>query len=194
MGRDFPSTPLAVPSAMHGWNKGISEGNSFRRPVEETPLRPSRLPSVPKASPTKSRKSPEKVKNGMLPGFENAFEASTPRRSPSKIKDKGKMPMVQNSSVFGPDLTNDLRPFSQFQLSQGPSQFQLEPIPKPTQLQESFTLPDSSGPFTAQQSQLNDEDMEVVPVESNEDLALEEIETIDPTNWKAEVCVFVFIS
>ncbi|KAF9481529.1 hypothetical protein BDN70DRAFT_522704 [Pholiota conissans] len=182
-GRDFPSTPLAVSPAMRSWTRGGAEATGFRKPVEDTPIR---LPFVSKASPTKSRKSPEKLRSGMLPGFENAFETSTPRRSPSKRIDKGKMAIAQESSVFGPDATNGLHPLPH--VSQGPSQFQHEPVRKPTQPQEVLGIPDPSGPSATQQLQPNDDDMEVVAIESDEDPGAEEMETIDPINWKAELC------
>ncbi|KAF8967852.1 hypothetical protein BDZ97DRAFT_1916437 [Flammula alnicola] len=184
--REYPSTPLAVPAAMAGWNGSTSEAMSSRRAVEETPVRPSRLPPVFKASPSKkTRKTPEKPRAGMLPGFENAFETSTPLRSPSKQLDKGKGKVVQDSAIFGPETSNAFRPLSQ--VSQGP-QFQSQPVARHAQQQEIFTLPISSGPFISGQSQTNDQDVDMLPGECDEDLEAEELEPFEPINRKAELC------
>ena len=183
LGRDFPSTPLALPSAISGWSRGA------QKPVEETPIRHARLqPASNRMSPTRPRKSPEKIKNGMLPGFENAFETSTPRKSPSKRIARVKEERIIEPPIFGPDTKNDLRLPSQ--LSQGPSQFQFEPLPKQTEAHEIFTLGQRSGP-TSEQSQTNDIEMDMAPMESDEDIVLEELDMIQPTNWKAEVIPFL---
>lgn len=186
LGRDFPSTPLALPSAISGWSKAPP------KPIEETPIRPARLPSAfNRMSPTKPRKSPEKIKNGMLPGFENAFETSTPRKSPSKKIARVKEERIIEPPIFGPETKNDLRLPSQ--LSQGPSQFQFEPLSKQTESHEIFTLRQPSRSASSEQSQVNDIEMDVAPMESDEDIVPEELEILQPTNWKAEVIPFCFL-
>lgn len=125
----------------------------------------------------------------MLPGFENAFVTSTPRKSPSKKTAKVKEERIIEPPIFGIETKNDLRLPSQ--LSQGPSQFQFEPLAKQTEAHEIFTLQQRSGPTSSEQSQINDIEMDVAPMESDEDIVLEELDMIQPTNWKAEVIPFI---
>jgi hypothetical protein len=91
--RELPSTPLPIPYAMRSWNvSDTANSPNSRRTMEDTFLRPSQLSPISKITLSEyPRKSPEKQKKlSMLPGFQNAFETSTPMRSPSKRLNKGK--------------------------------------------------------------------------------------------------------
>ncbi|KAF8210378.1 hypothetical protein K438DRAFT_153730 [Mycena galopus ATCC 62051] len=77
--RDIPSTPLAVPSQIRGWNRSNTSLNGF---PEQSPVR-TRLAPDTRRTPEKSKKLPK------LLGFENSFADATPIRSragPSRPK------------------------------------------------------------------------------------------------------------
>lgn len=173
--REFPSTPLAIPSAMSSWNRGGSQNVALRGTFEETPMRPSRLAPVSKASPSRIRRSPEKTrKSAMLPGFENAFETSTPLRSQQvRLLDKGKGRIDDDSMVFGAGL---MPLSSQFQVP-GQANHGTEP-----------SQANSMPPSLPQQSQMNQEETDVVGLaEGEDDLVVDEFDVFEPINWKAQV-------
>lgn len=120
----------------------------------------------------------------MLPGFENAFDTSTPLRSSPKRSEKGKGKMIQDSNLFAPDLPRGFRPLSQ--ISQGHTQQPRESAISHPQL-DNFLAPAPTNHVVATSSQLNDEDMDMLPLESDEDVLAEEGEMFEPINWKAEV-------
>lgn len=174
---------MAIPAAISGWSKGT------QKPIEDTPARHTRLPlAFNRASPTRQvRKSPEKIRSGMLPGFENAFETSTPRKSPSKKSVRSKEEPIE-PPIFRSESSNVRLPS---QLSQGSSQFQFEPLARENDHQETTLVQRSIRRTTSpEQSQIGN-DMHVLPVESDEDPLLEEIDIVEPINWKAEVHNFV---
>jgi len=67
--KDIPSTPLAVPSQIQGWNRNAS----FTTFPEQSPVRARVAPDARK-TPEKSKKPPK------LLGFENSFADATPVR------------------------------------------------------------------------------------------------------------------
>ncbi|KAF5321014.1 hypothetical protein D9619_001891 [Psilocybe cf. subviscida] len=183
--REFPSTPLPVPNAMASWNPGAASSSKMR--MDETPVRPSRLPPTFKSPTKQTRKSPEKAKkNFMLPGFENAFETSTPMRSPSRRPDKGKAKMFAEPEPV-PLPSQIFRPLSQ--ISQGHTQPRNDAVFN-TQRQLDMFAPAMSLESRAEtQSQVKDEDIEMTPPESSdEDPFMDEQEPFDPINWKSELC------
>jgi len=177
--REFPSTPLAVPSTISNWNTGGLQNVALSGTFEETPMRPSRLAPVSKASPSKIRKSPEKTrKSAMLPGFENSFETSTPLHSQSARRlDKGKGRLDDDSAVFGPSFSQPMPVPSQFQVhyagDHAADHNQTHPIQS--------SLP--------KQPQMNHEQNDPVGlVEGEEDLIMDEFDILEPINWKIQVC------
>ena len=179
--RDFPSTPIATSSAMRDWNGNVSQHTMSRISFDETPVRPSRpAPPVFKSSPTKQvHRSPEKIKKPALPGFQNAFETSTLARSPSKKTNKGKTKMESTISLDQIEL-----PFGYSQpIISAPSQL----VEKSTKAQQgySFTHPKSSAPSGPEETQVTNDEMDVVGAE-NEDVLMEE-DLYEPINWKPEV-------
>ncbi|KAJ6587023.1 hypothetical protein DFH09DRAFT_1142331 [Mycena vulgaris] len=73
--RDFPSTPLTVPSQIRGWNQNAT-GTGF---PDQSPVRSRVKGSPPGFHP---RKTPEKPKKpAKLLGFQNSFMDATPVRS-----------------------------------------------------------------------------------------------------------------
>ncbi|KAJ6625538.1 hypothetical protein B0H10DRAFT_616844 [Mycena sp. CBHHK59/15] len=89
-----PSTPLALPSQMRGWN----QTTSFSRFPEQSPVRSRLAKDSPQAfhsrrTPEKSRKLPK------LPGFQNSFVDATPVR-PSK--DKGMFARASHTREASP--------------------------------------------------------------------------------------------
>ena len=155
--------------------------------MEDNPVRPSQVPLISKITPSKyPHKSPEKQKkSSMLPGFQNAFETSTPMRSPSKRLNKGKGKME-----YGP-LTADA-PF--YNTSRGLSQqsldiLQLPPEAEINSFQESRARLISPSPLTLETSQTKDEDMDTVAIISDEsEEAPIPLDFIEDINWKLEVC------
>jgi hypothetical protein len=177
--REFPSTPLAVPSSMSNWNLRGSQNVALKGTFEDTPMRPHRLAPDSKVSPSKIRRSPEKTrKSALLPGFENSFETSTPLRTQSARKsNKGKGRIDDDSAVFGPGFSQSMSVPSQFQMhcamDQATDHDQAHPIPS--------SLPEHS--------QMNHGGNDPVGlVEGEEDLLVDEFDTLEPINWKAQVC------
>jgi hypothetical protein len=153
------------------YTQDISEASISRKFPDETPLRTFRpMPPIYKVSPMKNdRKSPEK-KNVSLPGFENAFENSTPLRSPSK-RDKRKEKL---KSMFDADLNEN--PFSA-SIPPAPETFV-----QPMQIEHDTMIQDvSSRNFDTP----IDEEMDVITQEPDE--SIPEAEQLDWINWKAEV-------
>ncbi|KDR75799.1 hypothetical protein GALMADRAFT_248513 [Galerina marginata CBS 339.88] len=175
--RDFPSTPLAVPDAMSAWNRGPSQAQTSRTMLNETPVRPSRISHDLKSSPSKQTR-----KVARLPGFENAFEASPPLRSPSK-RDKGKGKANQDFSLSGGGLSQA----SYTQHVPGPSQSQSHFLRNQTLPQDLNPMAFASGSSVHDPSQVKSENMDVV-IESDEEPLAEEIEVFVSINWKAELC------
>lgn len=178
MVREFPSTPLAIPSGMSSWNRGGSQNVALRGSFEETPMRPSRVVPVSKASPSRIRRSPEKTrKSAMLPGFENAFETSTPLRSQQVriLDNKGKGRIDDDSMVFGvglgPNFSQSIPVLSQFQV---PGQGKQDTEPNQA---------DAIPPALPEQSQMNHEEMDVVGLAEGED-----VDVLEPINLKAQLC------
>lgn len=185
--RDIPSTPLPVPPSMSAWNRGASQAQGSTRTFDETPIRAPRFAVNSRLSPSKQpRKSPEKVRN--LPGFQNAFETSTPVFSPSKKPDKGKKKTETDFTMFDSEVLPNSFP-SQPMVGSG----NYTPRPKP-QITNSQALKEDIDriPVFMESSysgfsQTNNADMDVAPTESDEDALTEEPETFDGVNWKAEV-------
>ena len=179
--RESPSTPLPIPYAMRSWN--VSDAANSRRSMEDTPLRPSQLPPISKLTP---RKSPEKQKKlSMLPGFQNAFESSTPMRSPSKRLNKGKGKMEYDQLVADAPFYNTSRGLSQqnLDISQFPPQEgfngSLELAAKPL----------SPSPFVLEKGQTKDQEMDTATVINDEsEEAPIPLDSIEDVNWKLEVC------
>ena len=182
--RELPSTPLPRPSAMRSWN--FSEAANSRRTMEDTPLRPPQLPPVSKITLSEyPRKSPEKQKKlSMLPGFQNAFETSTPMRSPSKRlnKGKGKMgydPLVADAPFY--NTSHDL------------SQQNLYILQSPQEgfhgFQESAAKPLSPSPSMLETGQTKDKDMDTaaIIIDESEETPIP-FDDIEDVNWKLEVC------
>lgn len=187
--REFPSTPLPIPNAMAAWNANTASSSKMR--VDETPIRPSRLPPTSKASPSKqTRKSPEKTKKSyMLPGFENAFETSTPIRSPTRRLDKGKGKMFSEPEPV-PQPSQIFRPLSQ--ISQGYTQPRSEAVFGTQRHLDAFSPAMSIVIRAESQSQVKDEDIEMTPPESDDDPFMDEQDPFVPINWKSEVRLNVF--
>ena len=182
--RELPSTPLPIPYAMRSWN--LSDAANSRRTMEDTPLRPSQLPSISKITPSEyPRKSPEKQKKlSMLPGFQNAFETSTPMRSPSKRLNKGKGKM-------GYDLLVADAPF--YNASCDLSQQGLDILQSSQEgfsgFQESVAKPLSPSPSMLETGQTKDKDMDTAAIINDEsEEAPISLDSIEDVNWKLEVC------
>jgi hypothetical protein len=101
--KEYPSTPLAIPSQIRGWN----QSTSFTGFPEQSPVR-SR---VVKGSPPEShaRRTPEKPKKpAKLPGFQNSFMDATPVRSvQSRVK---KEATISINPVHIPDTSPPTSP------------------------------------------------------------------------------------
>lgn len=185
--RELPSTPLPMPHVMRSWN--LASATNSHGAMEDTPLRPSQVPPISKISPSKyPRRSPEKQRKiSMLPGFQNAFETSTPMRSPSKRlnKGKGKMeydPLVPDETTFyhtSRGLSQQNLDVSQLPPEEGINVFQ-EPAAR------------STSPLPLETSQTKDEDMDATAVINDE---IEEtsipFDSIEDVNWKSEVCLYL---
>jgi hypothetical protein len=155
--------------------------------MEDNSLRPSQVPPVSKITPSKyPRKSPEKQKKlSMLPGFQNAFETSTPMRSPSKRLNKGKGKMEYGALAADTPFCNTFRGLSQQSLDIS----QIPPEEGMNGFQESAARPLSPSPLRLETGQTKDEDMDTVAViddESEEAPLL--LDLIGDVNWKLEVC------
>lgn len=175
--REPPSTPLPMPYAMRSWN--VSDAANSRRTMEDTPLRPSQFPPVSKITP---RKSPEKQKKlTMLPGFQNAFETSTPMRSPSKRLNKGKGKMGYDQLVADAPFNNTSRSLSQqnldILLQEGFNDSQ-----------ESLAKPLPLSPLMLEKGQIKDQEMDTATTINDEsEEALMPLDSIEGVNWKLEV-------
>ncbi|KAJ3506603.1 hypothetical protein NLJ89_g6781 [Agrocybe chaxingu] len=179
---DFPSTPLAIPSSMRSWNNA-PEASTYRRLVAESPSRVPGPPPLFKASPSKQvPQSPEKRrKNATLPGFQNAFDTSTPIRSPSRRAGKGKAKMEQ---IFGGDSIND--PSSPSQRSPILSQLQFESPPNICPPPATKNNPPSSDISAPESNRPDDDGMDIVVADSEEDVAGED-EPFESINLKNEL-------
>ena len=183
--RELPSTPLPIPYAMRSWN--VSNATNSHRAMDDTPLRPSQLPPISKITLSEyPRKSPEKQKKlSMLPGFQNAFETSTPMRSPSKRLNKGKGKMEYDQLVADAPLYNT---------SRGLSQQHLDTLQFPPQegfigSQESPANQLSPIPLMLEKGQTKDKDMDAASTINDEsEEVLLPLDPIEDVNWKLEVC------
>jgi len=182
--RELPSTPLPIPHAMRSWN--LSDAANSRRAVEDIPIRTPQVPPILKISPNKYlRKSPEKQRKlSMLPGFQNAFETSTPMKSPSKRLNKGKGKMEYSPLAVDSTFYNTSRDLSQQNLDI----LQFPPEDGINAFQESEARPLSASSLTFEPGQAKDEDTDVIAIinEENEDTLL--LDSIEDVNWKLEVC------
>ena len=181
--RELPSTPLPIPYAMRSWN--FSDAANSRRTMEDTPLRPSQLPPISKITLSEYPRSPEKQKKlSILPGFQNAFETSTPMRSPSKRLNKGKGKM-------GYDLLVADAPF--YNTSRDLSQQSLDILQSPQEgfndFQESAAKPLSPSPLMLETDQTRDKDMDTAAIinDESEEVPIP-LDSIEDVNWKLEVC------
>ena len=176
--REPPSTPLPIPYAMRSWN--VSDAANSRRTMEDTPLRPSQLLPISKITP---RKSPEKLKKlSMLPGFQNAFEISTPMRSPSKRLNKGKGKMEFDQLVAD-------APFHNMSRSQNLDILQFPPQEQLNDSQESPAKPLPPSPLMFEKGQIKDQEMDTATTINDEsEEALMPLDSIEGVNWKLEVC------
>ncbi|KAF9529411.1 hypothetical protein CPB83DRAFT_264789 [Crepidotus variabilis] len=173
VGRELPSTPVAVPPAMRNWQQASQ--STSQRALEETPLRPSR-PPVPKTSPMKdTRESPARTKKNPPLGFQNAFDTSTPMRSPSN-RNKGKA--RANPPIFGEEPKIPPPAFSQ-QIPAPPSQILFRES-------QSSSLPSSSNDFGPNDMATFDQEMGTITQETEADTML--IDEFDSINWKSELC------
>jgi hypothetical protein len=182
--RELPSTPLPIPYAMRSWN--VSDAANSRRTMEDTPLRPSQLPPISKITLSEyPRRSPEKLKKlSMLPGFQNAFETSTPIRSPSKRLNKGKGKMEYDQLVADTPFYN---------ISRGLSQQSLDILQFPPQegfngSQEFAEKPRSPNPLMLETGQTKDRDMDTATINDESEEAPIPLDSIEDVNWKLEVC------
>lgn len=177
--REPPSTPLPMPYAMRSWN--VSDAANSRRTMEDTPLRPSQIPPISKLTP---RKSPEKQKKlSMLPGFQNAFETSTPMRSPSKRLNKGKGKMEYEQLAADEQFYNSSRGLSQQNILQFPPQERFNGS------QESAAKPLSPSPFVLEKGLTKDQEMDTATIINDEsEEAPITLDSIEEVNWKLEVC------
>lgn len=186
--KDFPSTPLVGSAGMVAWNRDFSQAQVSRDMVDGTPVRPSRSPHVPRLSPSKqAQKSPEKIrKSAMLPGFENAFDTSTPLRL-SLRRDNGKGRADQDLEFGGiiPQIS-----YLHSQPIPVPSEMQPQFIPSQSLQQGTAPLPAFKGSATLEPRHSDNEDMDVMPTEAVQDAVADEIEDFEPLNRKAEVECF----
>ena len=185
--REPPSTPLPMPYAMRSWN--VSDAANSRRTMEDTPLRPSQFPPISKITP---RKSPEKQKKlTMLPGFQNAFETSTPMRSPSKRLNKGKGKMEYDQLVADAPFNITSRSLSQKNLDI----LQLPLQEGFNESQESPAKPLFLSPLILEKGQINDQEMDTATTINDEsEEALMPLDSIEGVNWKLEVCLLLRLS
>jgi hypothetical protein len=182
--RELPSTPLPIPYAMRSWN--VSDTANSRRTMEDTPLRPSQLPPISKITLSEyPRKSPEKQKKlSMLPGFQNAFETSTPVRSPSKRLNKGKGKMEYDQLVADAPFYNTSRDLSQ----QGLDILQFPPQEGFNGSQESAAKPLFPNPLMLEAGQTKDKDMDIAIINDEREETPMLLDSIEDFNWKLEVC------
>jgi len=120
----------------------------------------------------------------MLPGFQNAFETSTPMKSPSKRLNKGKGKMEYSPLAVDSTFYNTSRDLSQQNLDI----LQFPPEDGINAFQESEARPLSASSLTFEPGQAKDEDTDVIAIinEENEDTLL--LDSIEDVNWKLEVC------
>jgi hypothetical protein len=118
----------------------------------------------------------------MLPGFENAFESSTPLRSHQvRILDKGEGRIDDDSMVFGagvgPSFSQSMPTSSKFQVPGQGNQG--------TESNQANSMP----PSLPEKSQTNHEEMDVVGLtEGEDDLVVDELDVLESINLKAQVC------
>jgi hypothetical protein len=177
--RELPSTPLPIPSAIRSWN--MFDATNSRGAMDDIPLC-SQVPPISKITPSKyPRKSPEKQKKiSMLPGFQNAFEPSTPMRSPSKRFNKGKGKMEYESLVADTPFYNTSR--------QSPDILQFPREEGINGFQESAARPLSPSSLTLETGQSKDEDMDTAMTNDESEEASIPLDPIEDVNWKLEVC------
>ena len=174
---------------MRNWNSNDYEQGPFKSLSQETPLKPQRLPSL-RESPSRSRLSPSKMKKpGMLPGFQNSFVTSTPLRPTKSRANKEKAKAEEDDSLF-----YDLRSPSR---SQRNARHFSSPPPLRQQndvdhvLDTDTVVQPPAGHTVPTSLRVLDGDGDAVMAEDSEaELALEELNFLGPTNWKAEVQVF----
>lgn len=192
IGKEPPPTPIRTPSQMRGWQAGPSmfSADTPRRLQTSTPFRdsPKRLRKLVVPTPAK--------RPAMLPGFENAFLASSPSRPSRKGKER-------ETNLW--DVTSNLAEMEDAPLSSPPSQSgtrRSQPISPP------------SSPLTAKQHRTRhvdvsmDDDPDIFadnsntnPGDDNGDVEMtsveipdEELDEIEPIDWKEEVCMFLPLS
>ncbi|KAJ7178430.1 hypothetical protein C8R43DRAFT_1117814 [Mycena crocata] len=154
--KDFPSTPLAVPSQIRGWNQNAS----FNGFTEQSPVRARVIRGSPQDVQT--RKTPEKPKKpNKLFGFQNSFTDATPVRPAQSCAGKEK------EVLAGPSHLRETSPPT-------------GPIPFP-QLKD-VTMTDSN--YFDKIMEPDAVDMERA---GEEIVSAEEIDEIQPFNWKAEL-------
>lgn len=175
---------------MRNWNSNDYEQGPSKILSQETPIKPQRLPSL-RESPSRSRLlSPSKTKKpGMLPGFQNSFVTSTPLRPTKSRANKGKARADEDDSLFY-DLRSPSRSQRNAQrFSSPPSLCQQNDV---DHVLDTDTVVQSPAGHTVLTSlRVLDGDGDAVMAEDSEgELALEELNFLGPTNWKAEVQVF----
>ncbi|KAF8867720.1 hypothetical protein CPB84DRAFT_1549663 [Gymnopilus junonius] len=182
--KEFPSTPLAGSTGMTAWNRDSSQAQVSWGVMDETPVRPRPL-HIPRQSPSKhARKSPEKTrKSAKLPGFENAFDTSTPLR-PSLRRDKGKERADQDLP-FGDTISNI--PYMHSQPIPVPSELQPQFISSQILQQETSPGPTPGPSAIFEPFHTNVEELDIMPAEPVETI-LEEFEEFEPADRKAELC------
>ncbi|KAJ7076398.1 hypothetical protein B0H15DRAFT_805678 [Mycena belliarum] len=109
--KDFPSTPLAVPSQLRGRDR-ISSGFGF---PEQSPIRQRTVRGSPPGA--HARNTPEKPKKALkLLGFQNSFTDATPVRS--RVRPEAAMPVqpslfaetpFSTSPIPSPQQDNDIK-------------------------------------------------------------------------------------
>ena len=188
--RELPSTPLPVPYAIRSWNR--SDATNSRMAVEDFPMQPPQVPPISRISPSKyPRKSPEKQRKlSMLPGFQNAFETSTPMRSPSKRLNKGKGKMEYGSLAADAPFHNTSHGLSQQSLDI----LQFSPEERINGFQGSGPIPLSVSALTLDPGQAKDEDMDaagLININDESEEASTPLDSIEDVNWKLEVCMLI---
>lgn len=181
--KELPPTPVPLPSQMRGWSQDAANDAGPSRLVQETPRRAHHHRTI-KDSPTKRQRSPEfpKRHNAALPGFQNAFVDSTPSRPSHSRATKGKERAIEG---LEPLLEHRSLPsYSQF-VEDAPRID--SPLSSPTRSSQQNTdekMEDANLEDTPQT--FMDVDGDVDMAENDEEI-VEELDRIEPFNWKAEV-------
>ncbi|KAH9485062.1 hypothetical protein JR316_0001968 [Psilocybe cubensis] len=185
--RDIPSTPLQVTASMNIWHGGASQVQGSKK-IDETPIRAPRFAVTSKFSPSKqSRRPPEKGRN--LPGFQNAFETSTPIFSPSKKMDKGKGKAEDDFAIFGnEDLPNIFPSQPMFGSTNHTPRPKLKTTDSQVLKQDVDRIPLFMGSDKYAFSQTTNRYMDAAPTDSDEDALMDVAENFEAVNWKSELC------